>query len=89
MIPSGFALTTPEQIEAFRVRTIVLAMDAYLRSNGRMMLTRTATPAAMRQWASEYTGVTYPRSRKGLQAARTDLVTLLLAAGWAPIRTPA
>lgn len=85
MIPSGLTLTTPEQIDVFRVRMIVHAMDAYLKSNGRMVLTRTATPAAMRGWAGKIVGKQYPRSRKGLEAARADLANLLNLAGSSPI----
>jgi hypothetical protein len=70
-------LTDPQQIAAFRVRVIIHAMDAYLKSNGRMLLTRTATPAMMRDAAGRLTGKVYPRSRQGLIAAREDLAALI------------
>lgn len=69
-------LTTPAQIDSFRVRVIIHAINAYLKSDGRMLLTRTATPAMMRDAAGRITGKNYPRSRKGLESARDDLQAL-------------
>lgn len=70
------SLTTPAQIDGFRVRMVIRAIDLYLKSDGRMILTRTARPADLRRMASEYTGKNYPRSRQGLESARDDLQAL-------------
>lgn len=70
------SLTTPAQIDGFRVRMVIRAIDLYLKSDGRMILTRTARPADLRRMASEYTGKNYPRSRQGLESARNDLQAL-------------
>lgn len=40
-------------------------------------MSRVATPARLRELTTAYTGVTYARSRKGLEAARTDMQKLL------------
>ena len=71
------ALTTPEQIDLYRLSTLIIALKAHIRSNGQMRLTRVATPTAMRQWASEYMGgKKYARGMAGLTEAYNDLVEL-------------
>jgi hypothetical protein len=70
------ALTTPGQIEAFRLRVIMSAIKLYLKTG--MKANRAYTPANMRAVASQYTGKTYPRSRKGLEAALNDLNALFM-----------
>jgi hypothetical protein len=69
-------LTTPEQINMLRLSMIIKAMEIHIKTDGRMKLTRTATPANLRVMASEYTGKTYPRSRNGLEMALNDLKTI-------------
>lgn len=69
------ALTTPAQIDAFRCSVSYRAIGMYLKSG--MQVSRMYTPQAMRMLASEYTGVVYPRSRKGLEKAYSDLAVLL------------
>jgi hypothetical protein len=66
------SLTTPAQIDAFRRICIIRSMEMYVLHG--IKSTRTATPANMRAMASEYTGVDYPRSRRGLLLAYNDLV---------------
>jgi hypothetical protein len=61
---------------AARLATCIVAMRVHVRTNGGMMLTRTATPARLRSIASEFTGKSYPRSRKGLVTALADLEAL-------------
>ncbi len=69
--------STPEQIDYLRLATLIIALKAHIRSNGQMRLTRTATPTAMRQWASEYMGgKKYARGMAGLTEAYNDLVEL-------------
>lgn len=67
------ALTTPSQIDAFRLSVVIRAIETHIRTNGQMMLTRMATPSNLRTIASEYTGKSYARSRKGLELALADL----------------
>ena len=64
-------LTTPRQIDDFRARVILSAMKLYLDTGIRV--NRAYTPSAMRTGASEYTGLVYPNSRKGLEHAYADL----------------
>lgn len=75
------SLTTPQQIDTFRARVLLKSMEVYLKTDGKMVLTRMATPANMRMWATEYTGKAYPRSRKGLETAAADLRSLLTQLG--------
>lgn len=69
------ALTTPEQIDGFRLRVVYSAINLYLKTG--MKANRAYTPENMKRVVSEYTGKTYPRSRKGLESARDDLAQLL------------
>ena len=64
-------LDQPNQIEMLRLFTIIQGIELYLKSG--MKLTRMATPANMRAWASQYTGIEYKRSRQGLESALVDL----------------
>ena len=66
------ALTTPAQIDGFRILVLVKSMEIYLLHG--MQSTRAATPANMRKMATEYTGVEYPRSRRGLILAYNGLI---------------
>lgn len=66
------SLTTPTQIDGFRVLVLVKSMELYLRHG--LKSTRAATPTNMRQWATEYTGVVYPKSRRGLILAYEGLI---------------
>lgn len=56
--------------------TLIHAMKVYLETNGKMQITRIATPALMREMATEFTGRHYPRSRKGLERAYADMCAL-------------
>jgi hypothetical protein len=68
------ALDTPQQIDNFRFVLITKAIGMYLKHN--MQVNRAYTPAAMRAMATEFTGIAYPRSRKGLEAAHADLLSM-------------
>ena len=67
-------LDTPEQISNYRMAVVIRSIELYLKTKTKM--TRNATPANMRTWASEYTGNKYARSTKGLQNALNDLLEL-------------
>ena len=67
-------LDTPVQIEAFRIRVIQSAMKLYLDHGIRA--SQMATPQNLRELTSKLTGKAYARSRKGLEQAQTDLLTL-------------
>lgn len=67
-------LTGPA-IDVFRAKVVNSAIKLYL--NTGMQANRAYTPQAMRSVASEYTGKTYPRSRKGLETAHKDLTEWL------------
>lgn len=66
---------TGNAINWYQCQVILRSLDLYLRTG--MSLSRVATPARLRELTTAYTGVTYARSRKGLEAARTDMQKLL------------
>ncbi len=59
-----------------RLATTITGMALHLRTGGKLKLTRMATPALLRQVATEFTGKSYPRSQNGMRAALTDLEAL-------------
>lgn len=61
-------------IEAYRLVVLMAGIKLYLRSGIRPA--RNVTPRVMRSVAGEYTGKTYPASRKGLETALDDLTNL-------------
>lgn len=69
------SLNTPNPIDAFRLKVITSAIGIYLKTG--MQVNRAYTPANMKRAASEYTGITYPRSRKGLEQAHADLTRII------------
>jgi hypothetical protein len=64
------------QIDYMRLFVCIQAIKTHISSNGKMMLTRVATPSNLRNIASEFTGKSYPRSRKGLETALADLLAI-------------
>ena len=54
----------------------IQGLETHLRTNGKMRITRMATPAVLRAIATEFTGKTYSRSRKGMEAALADMLVL-------------
>lgn len=56
-----------------RLICVIQGIEIHLKTGGKMSLTRIATPANLRAIATEYTGKSYPRSKKGLEAALADL----------------
>ena len=68
-------LTGPA-IDFFRLITVIKAIEIHIKTDGKMMLTRVATPSNLRAIATEFTGKGYPRSRKGLETALADLTAL-------------
>lgn len=68
-------LETPEQINMYRMLVLIKSIESYTKTG--MLLTRVATPARMRELASEYTGKKYARSSKGLNQALIDLKAML------------
>lgn len=68
-------LDTPEQIHAYRMLVLIKSIETYTKTG--MRLTRVATPARMRELASEYTGKKYARSSKGLNQALMDLKAIM------------
>lgn len=75
-VPHVVVLNKPEQIERLHLLTLKQAIKTHLQFNGRMRLTRTATPANLRALAGRITGKTYPRSRQALEQALKDLEQL-------------
>ena len=67
-------LDTPEQIDTYRFTVLIHTIKGYL--NLGLLPHRSITPKRMRDLATEYTGNAYPRSKKGLETALTELETL-------------
>ena len=65
------ALTTPAQIDHFRGTVIRSAIKLYL--NTGMRVNRAYTVTAMGRAATEYTGMPYKATRKGLLQAYLDM----------------
>ena len=62
-----------DKVRFLRLLTVIQGIKMHLKSGGKMRLTRTATPALLRQVAAEFTGKPYARSRKGMEQALADL----------------
>lgn len=60
----------------FRAIICIQGLQMHLKYNGKMMLTRMATPKNLRAIATEYTGKVYARSRKGMELALADMEAL-------------
>jgi hypothetical protein len=78
IMPVNDNVVTGNAVLGLRGFCALQAMAMYLKSEGRMRLSRNATPANLRAIATEFTGKQYPRSRNGLQAAYLDLHALSL-----------
>jgi len=50
--------------EAYRLVALKQALKIHVQTQGRMRLTRTATPTRMLEMASEYTGKRYRRGQQ-------------------------
>ena len=72
---SGAITITGNAINWYQVRSILIAADLYLKCG--MLASRAATPSTLRRLATAYTGITYPRSRKGLERAVIDLERMM------------
>lgn len=66
-----------DAMELYRVLSLRSALSLYLKTG--MKVNRAYTPTNMRTAATQYTGATYARSRKGLQAAHDDLAAMIKA----------
>jgi len=64
------------QIDYMRLFVCIKAIEIHIKTGGKMMLTRVATPSNLRNIASEFTGKSYPRSRKGLETALAELLVI-------------
>jgi hypothetical protein len=67
-----FTATSAREVELYRLIVIKHAIKLYLETG--MKANRAFTPTAMREAVGQITGTTYPKSKKGLTAAFTDLV---------------
>lgn len=75
-MPVSNGCATGTAVEGIRVITLLHAIKIYVETDGKMQMTRMATPGFMRDTATEYTGKKYPRSLRGLIQAYNDLVKL-------------
>jgi len=75
---SETVVITGEGIERLRVFTAKQALAMYLRTDGRMELTRGGTQAALGIIA-DITGKTYKRSKAGKREALADAEAILAA----------
>lgn len=58
------ALHGKDAVSLMRVATIICCLKMAIATNGRMILTRGATPTRLLQMATEYTGQKYKRTEK-------------------------
>lgn len=70
------AITDPRHLDLIRLLTVCKGLDIYIETKGQMRLSRFATPARLRELATEYTGQPYARSQKGLLVAQKDVTEL-------------
>ncbi len=59
----GTMMVGPKAVNVFRLITIQAGLKMLHRTNGRMLITRTATPTALFRLASEVTGAKYKRGQ--------------------------
>lgn len=72
---NGTIIITGNAINWYQVKVVISAMQMYLKHG--MQVTRAASPQNLKHIATQYTGKTYARSRKGLETALADLETLV------------
>ena len=66
--------------EAYRLVALKQALKIHVQTQGRMRLTRTATPTSMLLMASEYTGKRYRRGQQAQALADIQEVLDILVA---------
>lgn len=59
-----------------RLASAIFGIEVYLKSNGKMRLSRNVTPTLLRKVASEYTGKIYGRGKPGMTEALADLTAI-------------
>ena len=64
---------TGQRIILMRAFLCLQAIEMHIKFGGKLCLIRNATPSKLRSIASEYTGVQYARSAKGLARAGAEL----------------
>lgn len=67
----GTTITGKDGINLYRAITLKAALNLYAKT--KMLATRNATPTAMLQMATEYTGKTYKRGQHAQAAADVDV----------------
>jgi hypothetical protein len=77
--PSGSVTVTGNAINLFRLMAVLQGARLYLKTG--MQVNRMYTPANMKAVIGEYTGKTYPRSRKGLMQAVADAEAVIASCG--------
>lgn len=69
-------IITGNAIKGVRAFYCLQGLQMYAKYGSSFRLTRGATPAVLRQIATEYTGKVYARSGKGMAAALADMTAL-------------
>jgi hypothetical protein len=72
-----FIADTPKQIDTFRLICLKSSLDSSVRTDGKLLASRTLTPTRMRELATEYTGVRYVRGMAGVKDALRDIAELV------------
>lgn len=67
----GTTITGKDGMNLYRAITLKAALNLYAKT--KMLATRNATPTAMLQMATEYTGKTYKRGQHAQAAADVDV----------------
>lgn len=66
-------LDTPEKRAVFHALQLKSALGLYIKTGGRIIVTRGATPRRLMDMASNYTGKPYKNSEAGRAACLADL----------------
>lgn len=73
---AGGATITGNAIFGMRALYCLQGLKLYAKYGTSFKLTRGATPKVLREVATEFTGRTYPRSKKGMTQALEDMTAL-------------
>lgn len=76
---NGGMTLTGDAVHLYRVATIRASLSMLIKTDGRLRMTRTATPSALLRMTTEMTQKKYPNSKQGWATALADLDTRIAA----------
>jgi hypothetical protein len=75
----GGMTLTGDAVHLYRVLNIRMGLSLFIKTDGKLRLTRTASPKHLLTLTTELTQKKYPNSKKGWAAAVADLDTRVAA----------